>query len=62
MPMLEICLLGDFQIAYGTAARPQFAQVMKQPRLQALLAYLLLHRSSPAITPAYRIHFLAGFD
>ena len=45
--MLEIRLLGDFHIAYGTAARPQLAQVMKQPRLQALLAYLLLHRSSP---------------
>lgn len=46
-PVLEIRLLGDFQVAYGTVARPQFAQVMKQPRLQALLAYLVLHRSSP---------------
>lgn len=45
--MLQIRLLGDFQFTYADTPRPQFTQAINQPRLQALLAYLLLHRHTP---------------
>jgi hypothetical protein len=41
--VLRVCLLGDFQLLYGET---RVASV-NTPRLQALLAYLLLHRGSP---------------
>ena len=43
MPTLHIQLLGDFQLADD--ANP--IKTVNQPRLQSLLAYLLLHRQAP---------------
>ncbi|MCE7989510.1 MAG: hypothetical protein DYG89_50810 [Caldilinea sp. CFX5] len=43
MPILRIHLLGDFQLTYGGQA----VTAMNTARLQALLAYLLLHRHAP---------------
>ncbi|MEP7358350.1 MAG: 6-hydroxy-D-nicotine oxidase, partial [Anaerolineales bacterium] len=43
MPTLRIKLLGDFQLMVD--ADP--IQTVNQPRLQSLLAYLLLHRQFP---------------
>ncbi|MEZ4864345.1 MAG: AAA family ATPase [Caldilineaceae bacterium] len=42
-PHLTIRLLGDFAVTYGDEAITQ----INTPRLQALLAYLLLHRDAP---------------
>ncbi|MEZ4864353.1 MAG: AAA family ATPase [Caldilineaceae bacterium] len=42
-PILTIRLLGDFVVTYGDEAITQ----VNTPRLQALLAYLLLHRQAP---------------
>ncbi|MCL4561950.1 MAG: AAA family ATPase [Chloroflexi bacterium] len=42
-PILRIQLLGDFHLTYGGEAYTGIAS----PRLQALLAYLLLHRGIP---------------
>ncbi|MFZ2422095.1 MAG: BTAD domain-containing putative transcriptional regulator [Anaerolineae bacterium] len=43
MPILYIHLLGDFHLLYGDQPVTGF----NQPRLQSLLAYLLLHRHVP---------------
>jgi predicted ATPase/DNA-binding SARP family transcriptional activator len=43
MPTLHIHLLGDFRLTYGDA----LVGNVSAPRLQALLAYLLLHRHAP---------------
>ena len=43
LPVLEIQLLGDFRLVYGD--KPSMA--VDTPRLQSLIAYLVLHRSSP---------------
>src|SRR6266566_3626349 len=51
-PMLHINLLGDFRVIAGDAP----ATSLKSPRLQALLAYLLLHREAPQ--PRQHIAFL----
>ena len=47
MSVLQIRLLDDFQLTSGDAPHPEFTKVLNQPRLQALLAYLLLHRHAP---------------
>lgn len=47
MPELKIRLLGNFQLTYGDTPRSEFTKAINQPRLQALLAYLLLHRRAP---------------
>jgi DNA-binding SARP family transcriptional activator len=52
MPVLHIHLLGDFRLTYGDALVTTFVQA----RLQALLAYLLLHAGSPQ--PRQRLAFL----
>ena len=43
MPFLHIQLLGDFRLTY--AGQP--LNTVSQPRIQSLLAYLLLHRQAP---------------
>lgn len=43
MSLCYIQLLGDFQLCYGD----QVVTTINQPRLQSLLAYLLLHRHAP---------------
>lgn len=43
MPKLHIHLLGDFRLVYADAPVSQ----LNAPRLQALLAYLVLHREAP---------------
>ena len=43
MATLVIQLLGDFRLTYGEAP----VTGVNSPRLQALLAYLLLHRDAP---------------
>ena len=50
-PTLRVQLLGDFHLAYKGTALTNFHSA----RLQALLAYLLLHRASPQ--PRQRIAF-----
>ncbi len=40
---LHICLLGDFRVVYEDAP----VTAINSPRLQALLAYLILHRDAP---------------
>ncbi|HKZ86811.1 MAG TPA: BTAD domain-containing putative transcriptional regulator [Anaerolineae bacterium] len=52
MPTLHVHLLGDFRLVYD--GKPVTTVV--QARLQALLAYLLLHRDSPQ--PRQRLAFL----
>src|SRR5262245_48052637 len=42
MPTLHIHLLGDFRLSYGDPV-----DRVNAPRLQALLAYLVLHRHAP---------------
>ena len=42
-PALHVRLLGDFRVAFGDEPIATF----NTPRLQALLAYLLLHRDAP---------------
>jgi DNA-binding SARP family transcriptional activator len=43
IPILHIHLLGDFRLVYGDT----LVTTVNSPRLQSLLAYLLLHRHSP---------------
>src|SRR6266511_6114052 len=43
MPKLHIHLLGDFRLVYADAP----VSHINSPRLQALLAYLVLHRDAP---------------
>ena len=43
MPILHINLLGDFRLRYDET----LVTTVVQPRMQALLAYLLIHRDSP---------------
>src|SRR6266511_2492393 len=43
MPKLHIHLLGDFRLVYADAP----VSYINSPRLQALLAYLVLHRDAP---------------
>ena len=43
MHTLQISLLGDFRLVYGT----ELLTTVNTPRLQALLVYLLLHRQAP---------------
>src|SRR5262245_31228274 len=43
MPTLEVQLFGDFSLRYGD----QFVTTVNSPRLQSLLAYLLLNRHAP---------------
>jgi DNA-binding SARP family transcriptional activator len=43
MHMLRICLLGDFRVDYGN----ELLTTVDTPRLQSLLAYLLLHSQAP---------------
>ena len=43
MPTLHIQLLGDFQLTLDAAP----LKAVNQPRMQSLLAYLLLHRQAP---------------
>lgn len=43
MSVLGIQLLGDFQLTYGDQA----LTAVNTPRLQAFLAYLVLHRGAP---------------
>src|SRR5919197_5788106 len=43
MSILQVQLFGDFQIRYGDTPLDGF----ESPRLQSLLAYLLLHRDAP---------------
>ena len=45
LPMLHIRLLGDLRLAYGETA----LTTVNSPRLQALLAYLILHRGAPQL-------------
>ncbi len=52
MPTLHIHLLGDFRLVYDDT----LVTTVVQARLQALLAYLLLHRDSPQ--PRQRLAFL----
>lgn len=52
MPTLHIRLLGNFHLVYDDTLISTFVQ----PRLQALLAYLLLHRNSPQ--PRQQISYL----
>ncbi len=56
MPTLHIRLLGDFQILYGEA--PVLG--IDNPRLQSLLAYLVLHRDAPQ--PRARLSYLFWLD
>src|SRR5512136_1679972 len=41
--VLSIQLLGDFRLSYGD----QLLVVVNTPRMEALLAYLVLHRDAP---------------
>ena len=43
LPTLHIQLLGDFCLVYGESPPTQ----IDSPRLQSLLAYLVLHRAAP---------------
>ena len=43
MHTLHVCLLGDFRLLYGN----DLLTTVNTPRLQALFAYLLLHRQAP---------------
>jgi DNA-binding SARP family transcriptional activator/predicted ATPase len=43
MPILHVNLLGDFRLRYDET----LVTTVVQPRMQALLAYLLIHRDSP---------------
>lgn len=43
MHTLHVCLLGDFRLLYGN----DLVTTVNTPRLQALFAYLLLHRQAP---------------
>lgn len=45
MPYLHIRLLGEFQLVYGD----QLITSVNTPRLQSLLAYLILHRQAPQL-------------
>jgi DNA-binding SARP family transcriptional activator len=56
MPTLHIRLLGSFHILYGEAPVPG----VDSPRLQALLAYLLLHRDAPQ--PRAHLSYLFWLD
>ncbi len=56
MPTLHIHLLGEFRLIYADA---QLSQITA-PRLQALLAYLVLHRTAPQ--PRQRLAFLLWPD
>jgi DNA-binding SARP family transcriptional activator len=43
IPTLHIYLMGDFRLVYGGT----LVTTVNSPRLQSLLAYLVLHRHSP---------------
>src|SRR2546426_546219 len=43
LPTLHVYLLGDFRLVYGE----QLVTSVSSPRLQSLLAYLVLHRTAP---------------
>ncbi len=45
--MLQIWLLGEFHLVYTQAAGPGQITPLNTPRLQSLLAYLILHRNAP---------------
>lgn len=53
LPTFSIFLLGSFQVYYGEMA---LADRFK-PRLQALVAYLLLHRNTPVSRQQLAFHF-----
>ncbi|MBX3013554.1 MAG: AAA family ATPase [Caldilineaceae bacterium] len=52
MHMLQICLLGNFRLTYAS----EVVASVNTPRLQVLLAYLLLHRQAPQ--PRQQLAFL----
>ena len=54
---LKIQLLGDFRLIDGDAP----VTAINTPRLQALLAYLVLHRNAPQIVPTNGLSVLARF-
>ncbi len=54
--LLHIQLLGDFRLINGD----ELVTVINSPRMQSLLAYLLLHRGAPQ--PRYHIAFLLWPD
>jgi DNA-binding SARP family transcriptional activator len=56
LPMLHIHLLGDFRLVAADAPLSQ----LNAPRVQALLAYLVLHRAAPQ--PRQRLAFLLWPD
>jgi DNA-binding SARP family transcriptional activator len=56
MPTLHIRLLGSFHILHGEASVPG----VDSPRLQALLAYILLHRDAPQ--PRAHLSYLFWLD
>ncbi|MFQ6102464.1 MAG: ABC transporter substrate-binding protein [Anaerolineae bacterium] len=56
MPTLHIHLLGDLRLVYGDAP----VTTVNSPRLQSLLAYLVLHRDAPQ--PRYHLAFLLWPD
>jgi predicted ATPase/DNA-binding SARP family transcriptional activator len=55
-PMLHIYLLGDFRLVYGDMP----VTTVNTPRLQSLLAYLVLHRHAPQ--PRHHLAFLLWPD
>src|SRR5262245_32372785 len=56
MPELHIHVLGDFRLTYGDAP----VSNVNAPRLQSLLAYLVLHRDAPQ--PRHHLAFLLWPD
>ena len=50
MPELRIQLLGDFRLSDGD----QLLTTVNTSRLQALLAYLILHRDAPSPASTWR--------
>lgn len=44
---LQISLLGDFSLAYGCPTCMMEVHTVNTARLQALVGYLLLHRTAP---------------
>lgn len=56
MPTLHIRLLGDFYMLHGEAPVPG----VDNPRLQSLLAYLVLHRDAPQ--PRGHLSYLFWLD
>jgi len=56
MPVLHITLLGEFRLDFGDTP----VTVVNAPRLQSLLAFLLLHRAAPQ--PRQHLAFLLWPD